>query len=52
MAHLVVADRPVSSFHPLLARLECALIEKFGINHVTLELECDACKSGDNVCLE
>ena len=52
MAHLVVADRPVSDFHPLLARLECALTDKFDIRHVTLELECDACKSGDNVCLE
>jgi cobalt-zinc-cadmium efflux system protein len=52
MAHLVVADRPVSDFHPLLARLECALTAKFEISHVTLELECQACKSGDNVCLE
>jgi len=51
MAHLVVADAGVASFHPLLARLECALTEKFSINHVTLELECDECKSGDNVCL-
>lgn len=50
MAHLVVADASVASFHPLLARLECALGEKFGIGHVTLELECDECKSGGNVC--
>lgn len=51
MAHLVVADSNVASFHPMLARLECALTEKFSINHVTLELECDECKSADNVCL-
>jgi Co/Zn/Cd efflux system component len=51
MAHRAVADRPLSDFHPLLARLECALTAKFEISHVTLELECQACKSGDNVCL-
>jgi len=52
MAHLKVKDAEVSSFHPLLAKLECALHDNFEISHVTLELECDACKSGDNVCLE
>jgi len=51
MAHLVVADAPVSTFAPMLARLECALTERFAINHVTLELECQECKSGNNVCL-
>jgi cobalt-zinc-cadmium efflux system protein len=50
MAHLVVADGNVASFHPMLAKLECALTGKFTINHVTLELECEACKSGNNVC--
>jgi hypothetical protein len=48
---LVVKDAYVSSFHPLLSELECALRDNFGLNHVTLELECDTCKSGDNVCL-
>jgi cobalt-zinc-cadmium efflux system protein len=52
MAHLVVPDRPLASFYPMLARLECALGEKYHIDHVTLELECGRCKSGDNVCLE
>jgi cobalt-zinc-cadmium efflux system protein len=52
MAHLVVADAPVGTFHPLLARLECALTGKYAINHVTLELECDECKSSGNVCLD
>jgi len=52
MAHLKVKDADVSSFYPMLSRLECALRDNFGLNHVTLELECDACKSGDNVCLE
>jgi cobalt-zinc-cadmium efflux system protein len=51
MAHLKVKDADVSSFHPMLSKLECALRDNFGLNHVTLELECDACKSGDNVCL-
>ena len=52
MAHLVVPDRELSSFYPMLARLECELGARFRIDHVTLELECDRCKSGDNVCLE
>lgn len=52
MAHLVVPDRALSSYYPMLARLECELGERFGIDHVTLELECGQCKSGDNVCLE
>ncbi|MFO7674769.1 MAG: cation diffusion facilitator family transporter [bacterium] len=52
MAHLVVPDRELSSFYPMLARLECELGEWFQIDHVTLELECDRCKSGNNVCLE
>lgn len=52
MAHLVVPDRPVASYYPMLARLECALGEKYRIDHVTLELECGQCKSGDHVCLQ
>jgi len=52
MAHLVVADGPVSSFYPMLSKLECALSENFDLHHVTLELECGECKSGENVCLE
>ncbi len=51
MCHLVVPDRNLASFYPLLAKLECGLRDSFHIDHVTLELECDQCKSGDNVCL-
>lgn len=50
MAHLIVRDAAVSSFHPLLAKLECALHDRYEITHVTLELECDECKSGERVC--
>jgi cobalt-zinc-cadmium efflux system protein len=52
MAHLDVKDAQVSSFHPMLAKLEGALTDKFDIAHVTLELESGECKSADNVCLE
>jgi len=51
MAHLVVRDAAVSTFYPTLSKLECALTDEFDIAHVTLELECNECKSGDNVCL-
>jgi cobalt-zinc-cadmium efflux system protein len=52
MAHLVVPDRELSNFYPMLAELECELGKRFSIDHVTLELECDKCKSSGNVCLE
>ncbi len=52
MAHLIVPDQNLSDFYPLLTRLECALRDNFRIDHVTLELECDHCKSGDRVCLK
>jgi cobalt-zinc-cadmium efflux system protein len=52
MAHLDVKDGQVSSFHPMLSKLEGALTDKFDIAHVTLELESGECKSADNVCLE
>ncbi len=51
IAHLVVKDNALSSFHPLLSQLNCALKERFGINHITLELECEQCKSKDDVCI-
>ncbi|MFO7638038.1 MAG: cation diffusion facilitator family transporter [bacterium] len=51
MAHLVVPDRPLSDFYPMLARLECELGQRFRIDHITLELECGQCKSGEHICL-
>ncbi len=50
-AHLVVNDGMLSSFQPLLSELTCSLEKKFAITHITLELECDRCKSKDNICL-
>jgi hypothetical protein len=50
MCHLVVADGKVSTFYPVLNRLECAMHDRFKLTHVTLELECTECKSGTNVC--
>lgn len=50
MAHIVVNDDTISSYHQLLTDLECGLKQEFQITHVTLELECDKCKSGENIC--
>ena len=50
MAHIVVGDNIISSYHQLLQDVECALKQNFQITHVTLELECDKCKSGENIC--
>ncbi len=51
-AHLVVNDGMLSSFQPLLSELTCSLEKRFAITHITLELECDRCKSKDNICFE
>ena len=51
MCHLVVRDDRVSTFCPVLTQLECGLRDRFGITHVTLEMECEECKSNNNVCL-
>ncbi len=50
MAHIVVSDNLISSYHKLLTELECGLKQRFQITHVTLELECDKCKSGEKIC--
>ena len=45
-AHVDVADMPVSHAGELSARIEAALGERFGINHVTLQFECGRCCNG------
>ncbi|HTY35833.1 MAG TPA: cation diffusion facilitator family transporter [Bacteroidota bacterium] len=42
-AHIVVEDQRISEATRITSRLELALEERFGINHPTFQLECDAC---------
>ncbi|NOZ73850.1 MAG: cation transporter [FCB group bacterium] len=42
-AHLDVADRLVSETKPLLETTGEILHDRFGINHVTIQFECDSC---------
>ncbi len=46
-AHVDIADRRVSETKTLLQRITAVLHENFKINHVTLQLECDHCKTKD-----
>lgn len=42
-AHVDVMDMPVSESQKILSEIESRLHEKFDINHVTAQFECDAC---------
>jgi cobalt-zinc-cadmium efflux system protein len=42
-AHIVVEDQRISEATRITSLLEHALEEKFGINHPTFQLECNAC---------
>lgn len=46
-AHVDVADRLVSETTTILKRIEKILHEKFKINHVTIQFECDSCDVKD-----
>jgi cobalt-zinc-cadmium efflux system protein len=44
-AHLLVDDLPLSATCPLVVTIEEQLLERFGINHVTLQFETGECAS-------
>ena len=43
-AHIDVADMMISKSNILGEQIEALLINKFGINHITLQFECEQCK--------
>lgn len=45
-AHIVVDDQPLARTQALVSRLQQLLRERFGIEHVTLQLECEQCGVG------
>ncbi len=47
--HVVVEDQPVSEGYLIIKKLEKALIEKFGIDHPTIQLEADLKKEQQEV---
>jgi len=43
-AHVNVPDMLISKSNLLYEKIELILKEKFGINHITLQFECEQCK--------
>ena len=47
-AHVITADEKITANDGVMAELKKRL-KKFGIEHVTIQLECEACGQGDNL---
>jgi len=41
--HIEIEDILVSDSEPIVAEIERVLMNKFGINHITIQVECDRC---------
>jgi len=50
-AHVVTADQPLAQEESLIAEIKSRLA-KFGIEHTTIQLECEACGQGSNLSVE
>lgn len=46
-AHIDFEDHPLSTIQPSLHEIEHRLKDRYGIHHVTLQAECDVCKTKD-----
>lgn len=49
-AHVVFDDQSISEAQSILERLEAALAEQFGIEHTTIQVECQSCAGGTIIC--
>jgi len=50
-AHVITADEKITANDGVMAELKKRL-KKFGIEHVTIQLECEACGQGDNLSVD
>jgi cobalt-zinc-cadmium efflux system protein len=50
-AHVVLADQALSQTQEVMAGLKRALAEEFGIEHTTIQFECESCGQGAVVCV-
>jgi cobalt-zinc-cadmium efflux system protein len=48
-AHVVLDDRRLSEATAVLNRINTAMHDRFGIAHVTVQFECDACEDDDRI---
>jgi cobalt-zinc-cadmium efflux system protein len=50
-AHVVLADQPLSQTQETMKKLKQALSERFGIEHTTIQFECESCGQEGVICL-
>ena len=50
-AHVVLADQALSQAQEVMARLKRVLADEFGIEHTTIQFECESCGQGPMVCV-
>jgi cobalt-zinc-cadmium efflux system protein len=48
-AHVVLNDRRLSEASAILHEIDTAVREDFGVDHVTVQFECDSCAPGDTI---
>jgi len=48
-AHVVLDDRRLSEATAVLERINAAMHDEFGIAHVTIQFECEACEDDDRI---
>jgi cobalt-zinc-cadmium efflux system protein len=49
-AHVVLEDQSLSEAQTIMEDLERALVEQFGIEHTTIQFECQSCAPGTIIC--
>ena len=49
-AHVLVSDQALSQTQQVMELLKQALVEQFGIEHTTIQFECDNCGQGSVAC--
>ena len=50
-AHVQIADTQVSSATPIVDKVKSVLVDRFGIGHATLEIECEGRLCADGCCV-
>ncbi len=50
-AHVVLADQALSQTQDVMAELKQTLVGEFGIEHTTIQFECESCEQGAVACV-
>jgi cobalt-zinc-cadmium efflux system protein len=49
-AHVVLDDRRLSEATAVLNRITSAMHGEYGIDHITVQFECESCEDDDRIC--